>query len=80
MATQGASGVPRGLYKKLINDPLQVVDEALEGFFGAHSGLVTFAGYVGRGFADAAACGNVFASPPRRSSSMRSGRRPPAVA
>ena len=93
MATQGTPEAPRGFYKKLINDPLQVVDEALEGFVGAYSGLVTlaaprvvarsarasakvgfvvgggsghepaFAGYVGRGFADAAACGNVFASP-----------------
>ncbi len=60
MTEQGTSGAPRGLYKKLITDPLQVVDEALEGFVGAHSGLGTFAGYVGRGFADAAACGIVF--------------------
>ncbi len=94
MATQETSGVHRGYYKKLINDPLKVVDEALEGFVGAHAGLVTlaaprviarrtaapakvgfvvgggsghepaFAGYVGQGIADAAACGNVFASPP----------------
>jgi Dihydroxyacetone kinase len=81
--------------KKLINDPFEVVDEALEGFVAAHADLVTlaaprviarrvrpaapkvgfvvgggsghepaFAGYVGEGFADAACCGNVFASPP----------------
>ena len=43
MATHGTSGVTRGLCKKRINDPLQVVDEALEGFVGAHSGLVTLA-------------------------------------
>jgi dihydroxyacetone kinase len=80
MAMQGTSGVPRGLHKKLIDDPRQVVDEALEGFVGAHSGLVALAGYVGREFADATACGNVFVSPSRRSSSTRSGRRPPAAA
>ena len=81
-------------FKKLINDPFDVVDEALEGFVGAHSELITlqeprvvvrrnpaadkvgivvgggsghepaFSGYVGLGMADAAACGNVFASPP----------------
>ena len=92
-AAQG-TGPHRGLYKKLINDPFDVVDEALDGFAGAHSDLVilaaprviarrvpasrkvgfvigggsghepAFAGYVGRGMADAAACGNVFASPP----------------
>jgi len=81
-------------FKKLINDPFDVVDEALEGFVAAHFDLVTlpeprvvvrreravdkvgivvgggsghepaFGGYVGVGMADAAACGNVFASPP----------------
>ena len=81
-------------YKKLINDPFEAVDEALEGFVAAHAELVSlaeprvvvrrqpaedkvglvigggsghepaFVGYVGRGIADAAACGNVFASPP----------------
>src|ERR1700758_1603004 len=81
-------------FKKLINDPFNVVDEALEGFVAAHSELITlreprvvvrrspaadkvgivvgggsghepvFSGYVGVGIADAAACGNVFASPP----------------
>jgi len=81
-------------FKKLINEPFDVVDEALEGFVAAHSGLVSlhqphvvvrrqpatdkvglvvgggsghepaFSGYVGAGLADAAACGNVFASPP----------------
>jgi dihydroxyacetone kinase-like protein len=81
-------------FKKLINDPFDVVDEALEGFVAAHSRLITlssprvvvrrtaaadkvgivvgggsghepaFGGYVGSGLADAAACGNVFASPP----------------
>lgn len=80
-------------YKKLINDPLSVADEALEGFVAAHHALIAmagprvvvrrdpvtgkvglvvgggsghepaFAGYVGRGLADAAACGNIFASP-----------------
>jgi dihydroxyacetone kinase-like protein len=80
-------------FKKLINDPFDVVDEALEGFIGAHAQLVAmagprvvvrrrpaedkvglvvgggsghepaFAGYVGPGLADAAACGNIFASP-----------------
>lgn len=84
---------PRGVYKKLINDPFEVVDEALEGFVAAHADLVrlasprvvarrspaggkvgvvvgggsghepAFAGYVGVGLADAAACGNIFASP-----------------
>jgi dihydroxyacetone kinase len=82
-----------GHFKKLINDPLEVVDEALDGFVAAHADLVrlaarrvvarqvpvagkvglvvgggsghepAFAGYVGDGLADAAACGNVFASP-----------------
>jgi dihydroxyacetone kinase-like protein len=81
-------------YKKLINDPFNAVDEALEGFVAAHADIVAFAeprvvvrrtpatdkvglvvgggsghepafaGYVGRGLADAAACGNIFASPP----------------
>jgi dihydroxyacetone kinase len=81
-------------YKKLINDPFDVVDEALEGLVAAHAEIVTlaeprvvvrrrpgadkvglvvgggsghepaFAGYVGPGLADAAACGNIFASPP----------------
>ncbi len=81
-------------YKKLINDPFDAVDEALEGFVAAHAEIVTFAeprvvarrrpaadkvglvvgggsghepafaGYVGAGLADAAACGNIFASPP----------------
>jgi dihydroxyacetone kinase-like protein len=83
-----------GGYKKLINDPFDAVDEALEGFVAAHADLVAFAeprvvvrrrpgkdkvgvvigggsghepafvGYVGTGIADAAACGNIFASPP----------------
>ena len=86
-------GHPHGFYKKLINDPFEVVDEALEGFVAAHADLVTlaaprvvarrspaggkvgvvvgggsghepaFGGYVGVGLADAAACGNIFASP-----------------
>jgi len=81
-------------YKKLINDPFDAVDEALEGFVAAHAEIVAFAeprvvarrrpgadkvglvvgggsghepafaGYVGPGLADAAACGNIFASPP----------------
>jgi phosphoenolpyruvate---glycerone phosphotransferase subunit DhaK len=81
-------------YKKLINDPFDAVDEALEGFVAAHAGIVelaeprvvvrrtrgndkvglvvgggsghepAFVGYVGAGMADAAACGNIFASPP----------------
>jgi dihydroxyacetone kinase len=81
-------------YKKLINDPFDAVDEALEGFAAAHADIVAlaeprvvvrrtpaaskvglvvgggsghepaFAGYVGAGIADAAACGNIFASPP----------------
>jgi dihydroxyacetone kinase-like protein len=85
---------PRGRYKKLINDPFDAVDEALEGFVAAHAAMVAlaeprvvirrvaaidkvgivvgggsghepaFAGYVGAGMADAAACGNLFASPP----------------
>lgn len=83
-----------GGFKKLINDPFDAVDEALEGFVAAHADLVAFAeprvvarrnpgaakvglvvgggsghepafvGYVGTGIADAAACGNIFASPP----------------
>lgn len=82
------------MFKKLINDPFEAVDEALEGFVAAHSdkvamierrvvarrtaardkvGLVigggsghepAFVGYVGTGIADAAVCGNIFASPP----------------
>ncbi|HEV2034672.1 MAG TPA: dihydroxyacetone kinase subunit DhaK [Candidatus Dormibacteraeota bacterium] len=85
--------IPAG-FKKLINDPFDAVDEALEGFVAAHADLVVFAeprvivrrnpaegkvglvvgggsghepafaGYVGTGIADAAACGNIFASPP----------------
>jgi len=81
-------------FKKLINDPFNAVDEALEGFVAAHADIVAFAeprvivrrapgadkvglvvgggsghepafaGYVGSGLADAAACGNIFASPP----------------
>jgi phosphoenolpyruvate---glycerone phosphotransferase subunit DhaK len=81
-------------FKKLINDPFDAVDEALEGFVAAHADIVAFAearvivrrapgagkvglvvgggsghepafaGYVGTGLADAAACGNIFASPP----------------
>ena len=81
-------------FKKLINDPFDAVDEALEGFVAAHADIVAFAeprvivrrapsadkvglvvgggsghepafaGYVGAGLADAAACGNIFASPP----------------
>jgi dihydroxyacetone kinase len=80
-------------YKKLINDPFDAVDEALEGFAAAHADIVAlaeprvvvrrtpaaskvglvvgggsghepaFAGYVGAGIADAAACGT---SSPRR--------------
>ena len=91
--TAGRSPLPGGVYKKLINDPFDVVDEALEGFVAAHADIVAFAeprvvvrrspardkvglvigggsghepafvGYVGTGLADAAACGNVFASP-----------------
>ena len=94
MTTPIRANPPEAFYKKLINDPLEVVDEALEGFVAAHADLVSlaaprvvgrltpatgkvgfvigggsghepaFAGYVGRGLADAAACGNVFASPP----------------
>jgi dihydroxyacetone kinase-like protein len=90
--TAEPSHVARHL-KKLINDPLEIVDEALEGFAAAHADVVrlaalrvvarvvpvadkvglvvgggsghepAFVGYVGDGLADAAACGNVFASP-----------------
>jgi dihydroxyacetone kinase len=83
--------------KKLINDPFDFVEETLEGFLLAHSGIVkrvgkraiarsdapiqgkvgivigggsghlpAFAGYVGRGGADAAPIGNIFASPPSK--------------
>src|SRR5260221_12292557 len=81
-------------FKKLINDPFDAVEEALEGFVAAQADLVAFdeprvvvrrspgagkvglvvgggwghepafVGYVGTGIADAAACGNIFASPP----------------
>ena len=81
-------------FKKLINDPFDAVNEAIEGYVTAHAaaialteprvvvrrnpatdkvGLVVgggsghepaFLGYVGMGMADAAACGNIFASPP----------------
>lgn len=81
-------------FKKLINDPFDAVDEALDGFVSAHADLLALAeprvivrrmpgankvglvvgggsghepafwGYVGAGIADAAACGNIFASPP----------------
>jgi dihydroxyacetone kinase len=91
--TTGPVHAPRAVFKKLINDPFEVVDEMLEGFVAAHADLVTlaqprvvvrrapardkvglvvgggsghepaFVGYVGVGVADAAACGNVFASP-----------------
>jgi dihydroxyacetone kinase len=40
MSAQGTVG---GHYKKLINDPADAVDEALEGFVGAHEGLVRLA-------------------------------------
>src|SRR4029077_17390174 len=93
-APQGRRGVTAAGYKKLINDPFDAVDEALEGFVAAHAEIVAFAeprvvarrrpgadkvglvvgggsghepafaGYVGPGLADAAACGNIFASPP----------------
>lgn len=80
--------------KKLINDPQDVVREALEGYARAYSRTIRlhetvngvllraprqdkvtlvigggsghepmFSGFVGKGLADAAACGNVFASP-----------------
>jgi dihydroxyacetone kinase len=94
MTAPHGTGAYRGFYKKLINDPFDAVDEALDGFAAAHADLVrlaeprviarrvaaqpkvglvigggsghepAFAGYVGQGIADAAACGNVFASPP----------------
>jgi phosphoenolpyruvate---glycerone phosphotransferase subunit DhaK len=94
MTASSTDGRPRGRYKKLINDPFDAVDEALEGFVAAHAGRIAlaeprvvvkrpaavdkvglvvgggsghepaFAGYVGAGMADAAACGNLFASPP----------------
>jgi phosphoenolpyruvate---glycerone phosphotransferase subunit DhaK len=81
-------------FKKLINDPFEAVDEAIDGYVAAHAGLIAlaeprvvvrrnpaadkvglvvgggsghepaFLGYVGSGIADAAACGNIFASPP----------------
>ena len=84
------------VFKKIINDPYQVVDEMVEGIVLAHSDLLKFAnqnkravvrkdapiknkvgiligggsghepaflGYVGKGLADGAAIGNVFASP-----------------
>jgi dihydroxyacetone kinase-like protein len=86
--------IPKGVLKKIINDPFNAVDEMLDGFVAAHADLVRFAtprviarrqpatdkvgivigggsghepamaGYVGLGFADAAAAGNVFAAPP----------------
>lgn len=80
--------------KKIINNPDDVVDEALQGFVNAFSQMLElhqevhgvihkqsrqnkvtlvigggsghepmFSGFVGRGLADAAACGNIFASP-----------------
>jgi dihydroxyacetone kinase len=88
------AGPARKAFKKLVNDPFDAVDEALQGFVAAHADLLAFAeprvvvrripaknkvglvvgggsghepafaGYVGTGMADAAACGNVFASPP----------------
>jgi len=84
------------VFKKIINDPYNAVDEMLEGIVLAHSNILTFAnknkravirkdapiknkvgiligggsghepafvGYVGKGLADAAAIGNIFASP-----------------
>jgi phosphoenolpyruvate---glycerone phosphotransferase subunit DhaK len=93
--TASSSAEPgRKGFKKLVNDPFEAVDEALEGFVAAHGQLLAFAeprvvvrrtpasdkvglvvgggsghepafvGYVGAGIADAAACGNIFASPP----------------
>jgi dihydroxyacetone kinase-like protein len=82
--------------KKLINDPLAVVDEMVDGFVAAYPNYVcklenqrsivrvkrngqrkvgivigggsghepAFLGYIGKGMADAAAVGNIFASPP----------------
>jgi len=80
--------------KKIINEPDNIIDEAMEGFISGHSrwyekhpevngvlfkekrqgkvALVSgggsghepmFSGFVGKGLADAAACGNIFASP-----------------
>ena len=84
------------VFKKIINDPYNAVDEMVDGIILAHSDILTFAnknkravirkdapiknkvsvligggsghepafiGYVGKGLADAAAIGNVFASP-----------------
>ncbi len=89
-----SSGPTGKRFKKLVNDPFEAVDEALEGFVAAHAHMLAFAeprvvvrrtpaadkvglvvgggsghepaflGYVGVGIADAAACGNIFASPP----------------
>ncbi len=95
MTTATGGRARSGHYKKLINDPFDAVDQALEGLVAAHAELVrltaprvvarrepsavpkvglvvgggsghepAFAGYVGKGAADAAACGNIFASPP----------------
>jgi phosphoenolpyruvate---glycerone phosphotransferase subunit DhaK len=94
MTAASPAGTPRRGFKKLINDPFDAVDEAIEGFVAAHAGMLAFAeprvvirrtpaankvglvvgggsghepaflGYVGSGIADAAACGNIFASPP----------------
>ena len=38
--TSGPIDAPRGVFKKLINDPFDVVDEALEGFVAAHAEVV----------------------------------------
>jgi phosphoenolpyruvate---glycerone phosphotransferase subunit DhaK len=92
--TASSAAAPRRGFKKLINDPFDAVDEAIQGFVAAHAGMLDFAeprvvirrspaadkvglvvgggsghepavlGYVGPGMADAAACGNIFASPP----------------
>lgn len=82
------------MYKKIINNPNDVVSEMVEGFIGAYAAIYEkvldvngivfknrrkgkvalvvgggsghepmFSGFVGSGLADAAACGNVFASP-----------------
>ncbi|MFI5282526.1 MAG: dihydroxyacetone kinase subunit DhaK [Candidatus Dormibacterales bacterium] len=94
MTTAAPAGGPRKGFKKLINDPFDAVDEAIQGYVAAHDGTLAFAeprvvirrtpavdkvglvvgggsghepaflGYVGPGIADAAACGNIFASPP----------------
>lgn len=88
------AAAPKGILKKIINDPFDAVDEMLEGSVAAHADVVRFAaprviarrepavdkvgivigggsghepamaGYVGLGFADAAAAGNIFAAPP----------------